>query len=65
LVGQVAEVVGFAEVVPGQELDDVGLDGVVADEGLEAVREEGVAVCYPGVERVAVVEVLILPGRDG
>lgn len=62
---QVADVVGLAEVVPCQDLDDVRLDLVVARDGFETLREEGIAVGYPGVERVAVVEVLVLPWGHG
>jgi len=38
VAGQVAEVVGLAPVVPGEELDDVGLDFLLGD-GLEALDE--------------------------
>lgn len=62
---QVADVVGLAEVVPCQDLDDVRLDLVVTRDGFEALREEGIAVGNPGVEWVAVVQVLVLPWGHG
>ena len=64
VTGQVAEVVGLAPVVPGQEFDDVGLDFLLGD-GLETLDEEPVGGCDPGVHGVAVVEILELPRGDG
>ena len=60
---QVTDVVRLAEIVPCQELDDIGLNGV-AGQLLEAVWEEGVAVSNPGIEWVAIVQILVLPWRN-
>jgi len=64
VAGQVAEVVGLAPVVPGQELDDVGLDFLLCD-GFETLDEEPVTGCDPGIHVAAVVEILELPRGDG
>lgn len=61
---KVAEVVGLAPVVPGQELDDVGLDFLLCD-GFETLDEEPVTWSDPGVHVAAVVEILELPRGDG
>ncbi len=56
---QVADIVGFAEIVPCYDLDDVRLhclDGLVP-----AMGEQNVRVLDPGVV-VAIVEVFELPG---
>lgn len=62
--GKVTKVVRFAEVVPCEDLDDVGLEQRVCD-SMKALGKESVGIRHPRVGRVAIVEIFELPWRDG
>lgn len=61
---QLAEIVRFAKVVPGNDFDDIRRE-VSRDYGLEALRKEVVGVLDPSVRATTIVKVFVLPGRDG
>lgn len=60
---EVTEVVRLAEVVPCEDLDDVGLEQRVCD-SMKTLGKESVGIRYPRVGRIAIVEVFELPWRD-
>jgi len=60
---RLSDVVGFGEVVPGEDLDDIGAGE--RDGGFEGLGEEVVGVLDSGVGRVAIVEAFEMSGGYG